>query len=379
MLKVRPGELSMIDPSQFSFPSPDIAEEKLGVSVVVPFLDEEDNVIPLYKRLAAALDRLELSSEMIFIDDGSRDRTYPQLQEIAAQDPRVWVIRFRRNFGQTAAFSAGFHLARGEVIVTMDGDLQNDPQDIPRLLEKIDEGYDVVSGWRVRRKDTFLTRTLPSRVANGLISRVTGVKLHDYGCSLKAYRQDVIKNVHLYGEMHRFIPALASWMGIQAAEIPVEHAPRQNGKSKYGLGRTLRVVLDLIAVKFLLDYATRPLQIFGMGGLLSLAVGIALGGYLTIQRLFFGQPLSNRPIILLVVLLVMLGVQLIIMGLLGELMVRTYHETQGKPIYSVREILGPELRPAYPAASGAARISARSAGRTPSQSIHRGKGQGELQ
>lgn len=316
-------------------------DERIDVSIVIPLLNEKDNLPLLYQQLSEALDALDRKSEIIFIDDGSTDGSFALLREITSQDPRVWAVRFRRNFGQTAAFSAGFHLARGEVIVTLDADLQNDPRDIGLLLQKMEEGYDVVSGWRVDRKDRFLTRRIPSIIANALISQVTGVKLHDYGCSLKAYQRDVVKNVNLYGEMHRFIPALASWIGIQVAEVPVNHRPRQFGKSKYGLGRTLRVILDLITVKFLLDYATRPLQIFGMWGMLSLGSGMLLGLYLTIQRLFFSQPLSNRPIILLVVLLVMLGVQLIIMGLLGELLVRTYHETQGKPIYTVREILEP--------------------------------------
>jgi glycosyltransferase involved in cell wall biosynthesis len=245
----------------------------------------------------------------------------------------------RRNFGQTAAFSAGFDLARGDVIITMDGDLQNDPADIPLLLEKIDEGYDVVSGWRVNRQDVFLTRRLPSRIANALISKVTGVRLHDYGCSLKAYRAEVVKNIKLYGELHRFIPALAKWVGIQVAEVPVTHYARKYGRSKYGLGRTIKVILDLLTVKFLLDYATRPIQIFGLLGVVCLILGTGLGLYLTTLRLFFNQSLSDRPILLLAILLIMLGVQFVIMGLLGELVVRTYHEAQGKPIYMIREVV----------------------------------------
>lgn len=314
-------------------------KSKIDVSVVIPLLNEEQNIELLHEQLRAALNDLEAVSEIIFIDDGSTDRTFALLKKIAEKDPSVWVVRFRRNFGQTAAFSAGFDLARGEVVVTMDGDLQNDARDIGLLLEKIDEGYDVVSGWRVNRQDKLITRKLPSRMANALISKVTGVRLHDYGCSLKAYRRDVVKNIHLYGEMHRFIPALASWIGIQVAEVPVNHHARRFGRSKYGLGRTVRVILDLITVKFLLDYATRPIQIFGLWGILSLAAGTGLGLYLTVLRLFFNTPLSNRPALLLAVLLVMLGVQLIIMGLLGELMVRTYHETQGKPIYTIRELV----------------------------------------
>jgi glycosyltransferase involved in cell wall biosynthesis len=276
------------------------------------------------------------------VDDGSTDGTFLKLKIIQQADPRVIVIRFRRNFGQTAAFSAGFDFARGAVVVTMDGDLQNDPADIPRLLAKIEEGYDVVSGWRFERKDPYLSRRLPSKIANGIISKVTGVKLHDYGCSLKAYRREVVKNIHLYGEMHRFIPALASWMGIQVAEISVNHSARKYGRSKYGLGRTLKVVLDLMTVKFLLDYATRPIQIFGLMGMVSLMIGSGIGGYLAILRLFFKEPLSDRPILLLAILLMMIGVQLIVMGLLGEIMVRIYHEAQGKSIYMIRDCLKKE-------------------------------------
>lgn len=315
--------------------------ERIGVSVVIPLLNEAENVRLLYENLKPVLDGLDRSSELILVDDGSTDGTFQALKELQRQDRRMWLIRLRRNFGQSAAFSAGFDLAGGEVIVTMDGDLQNDAEDIPRLLAKMDEGYDIVSGWRVERKDFYFTRRLPSQLANTLISRVTSVKLHDYGCSLKAYRREVVKNVRLYGEMHRFIPALASWMGIRVAEIPVKHHARRYGRSKYGLRRTVKVLLDLLTVKFLIDYGTRPLQIFGLIGIVSAAAGSALGLYLTILRLYFHQPLSTRPILLLAVLLVMLGVQLITMGLLGELVVRTYHETQGKPIYMIREIADP--------------------------------------
>jgi len=309
------------------------------LSIVIPIYNEADNIEPLYAELHAALEELKRPYEVLAVDDGSLDQTFDKLKAVHQRDPRWRVIRFRRNFGQSAAFSAGFDLAQGDVIITMDGDLQNDPADIPRLLEKIEAGYDVVSGWRVNRHDKFLTRRLPSRMANSLISKVTGIKLHDYGCSLKAYRRDVVKNIRLYGEMHRLIPALASWMGIQVAEIPVNHMPRKFGRSKYGLGRTVRVILDLLTVKFLLDYATRPIQIFGLLGLFSLSLGGALGIYLSILKLIFDQQLGDRPLLLLAVLLIMIGIQLIVMGLLGELVVRTYHETQGKPIYVVREIL----------------------------------------
>lgn len=313
--------------------------EKVEVSIVIPLFNENKNISELYSSLTPILLSTEKNYEIIFIDDGSTDGTFETLRDIQYGDSRVWVIQLRRNFGQAAAFSAGFDMAHGDAIVTMDGDLQNDPADIPMLLEKLDEGYDIVSGWRVNRKDLFLTRRLPSIAANALISKVTGLRLHDYGCSLKAYRQEVVKNIRLYGELHRFIPAIASWMGIRVAEIPVNHYPRRYGRSKYGLGRTLKVFLDLITVKFLLNYATRPLQIFGLAGIISFAAGMGLSIYLTIIRLFFNQPLGDRPILLLAILLIMLGVQLIVMGLLGELMVRTYHESQGKSIYVVRDIL----------------------------------------
>ncbi|MGW8144728.1 MAG: glycosyltransferase family 2 protein [Anaerolineales bacterium] len=313
--------------------------EEVEVSVVIPVFNEHESIPELYDRLSASLLSSGKIYEIIFIDDGSTDGTFEVLNGIQFQDSRVWVIQLRRNFGQSAAFSAGFDLAHGEAIVTMDGDLQNDPADIPNLLEKLDEGFDVVSGWRVDRKDLFLTRRLPSMAANAIISKVTGLDLHDYGCSLKAYRQEVVKNIKLYGELHRFIPAIASWMGIKVAEIPVNHSFRKHGRSHYGLGRTLKVFLDLITVKFLLNYATRPLQIFGLAGMISFVAGMGLSIYLSILRLFFDQPLSNRPILLLAVLLIMLGVQLIVMGLLGELIVRTYHESQGKSIYVVRDIL----------------------------------------
>ena len=314
--------------------------EKIDLSIVIPLFNEVDNLEILHSQLDSVLKTLDETYEIIFIDDGSTDGSYQTLKRLQAQDERVRVIRFRRNFGQTAAFAAGFDLARGNIIITMDADLQNDPSDIPLLLEKIDEGYDVVSGWRVGRQDKFLTRRLPSQIANFLISKLTRVRLHDYGCSLKAYRRDVVKNIELYGEMHRFIPALASWMGIEVAEVPVNHFARKFGKSKYGLGRIIKVVLDLLTVKFLLDYASRPIQIFGLLGLFSLMGGMVLAVYLTVLRLFFDQPLSDRPILLLAILLIMLGVQFIMMGLLGEMVMRTYHESQSKPIYMVKEILG---------------------------------------
>jgi glycosyltransferase involved in cell wall biosynthesis len=319
-------------------------ETAVAVSIVIPLLNEADSLPNLYQQLNQMMDSLDRTCEIVLIDDGSTDGSFNILRQLQKADPRVRAIKLRRNFGQTAAFSAGFDHARGDVIITMDADLQNDPRDIPKLLAKIDEGYDIVSGWRVNRQDKWLTRRVPSQAANWLISHLTGVRLHDYGCSLKAYRRDVLENTKLYGEMHRFIPALASWMGVEVAEVPVNHFARRFGKSKYGLGRIIRVILDLLSVKFLLDYATRPMQIFGLLGLLSLIAGTALAAYLSYQRLFEAVPLRDRPILLLAVLLIVIGVQLLVMGLLGELVVRTYHETQNKTIYMVREIVEEESK-----------------------------------
>lgn len=320
----------------------DLAEKTAGaataVSVVIPLLNEADSLPQLGAQLQQMMDNLDRSCEIIFIDDGSSDDSFAILRQMQQHDGRLRAIQLRRNFGQTAAFTAGFDHARGGIIVTMDADLQNDPNDIPRLLQKIDEGYDIASGWRVARQDKWLTRRIPSQAANWLISRMTGVVLHDYGCSLKAYRREVLEMTHLYGEMHRFIPALANAMGVRIAEVPVNHAPRQFGRSKYGLSRTVRVMLDLITVKFLLDYATRPMQVFGLLGLGALVTGSGIAIYLSILRLFLGYPVADRPLLLLAVLLIVVGVQLLIMGLLGELLIRTYHETQNKRIYAVREM-----------------------------------------
>ena len=314
--------------------------DEIELSIVIPLFNEEENVKPLYAQLKEALEPLEQSYEIIIVDDGSTDRSFELLRGLQAQDKRLKVIRFRRNFGQTAAFAAGFEYAQGQVVVTMDADLQNDPADIPRLLEKLEEGYDVVSGWRVERwKSAWLTRRLPSVVANRLISETTGVHLHDYGCSLKAYRSEVVKNINLYGELHRFIPAMASWMGVSVAEIPVHYRSRQFGSSKYGLSRTIKVILDLLTVRFLLSYSTRPIHIFGSLGLAMSGLGSILGLYLSVVKLALGQDIGSRPLLLLAILLMVLGVQMITMGLLGELVVRTYHESQGKRIYVVREML----------------------------------------
>lgn len=314
----------------------------VALSIVIPIYNEEENIEPLCREIREALEGLGLEYEILAIEDGSTDDSFTVLKRVHEEEPRVRVIRFRRNFGQTAAFAAGFDAARGEMIVTLDADLQNDPADIPRLLAKLEEGYDVVSGWRTERRDPFLTRRFPSMVANWLISEITGVRLHDYGCSLKAYRHEVVKNIRLYGELHRFIPALASWMGVQVTEVPVNHRPRKFGQTKYGLSRTIRVLLDLLTVRFLLSYSTRPIQIFGLLGFLFFGIGGLLLAYLGFVRLVLQQPIADRPLVLLAILLTMVGVQLVTMGLLGELVVRTYHESQGKPIYAVREILDGE-------------------------------------
>lgn len=312
----------------------------MTLSVVIPLYNEEENVKILHEKLNEALDPLGKEYEILFVDDGSTDRTLPVLEEIQASDNRVVVLSLRRNFGQTAAFAAGFDFARGDVIVTMDGDLQNDPADIPKLLELIKDN-DLVSGWRKKRKDPFFRRRLPSIMANWLISNVTGVKLHDYGCSLKAYRRDVIKNLKLYGEMHRFIPAVASWYGVRVAEVETIHHPRLRGSSKYGISRTVKVVLDLITVKFLQSFSTKPIQFFGPVGMLSGFVGFLISLYLSIDKLFFGRPIGGRPLLLLGALMIIVGIQLIGMGLLGEMLVRVYHESQKKPIYVIKKILGP--------------------------------------
>jgi glycosyltransferase involved in cell wall biosynthesis len=313
----------------------------MTLSIVIPIYNEEENIQILHDKLKDVLDPLEKEYEILFVDDGSTDRTLSILEEIQAKDNRTVVLSLRRNFGQTAAFAAGFDFARGDVIVTMDGDLQNDPADIPKLLELIKDN-DLVSGWRKKRKDPFFTRRLPSKMANWLISNVTGVKLHDYGCSLKAYRRDVIKNLKLYGEMHRFIPAVASWYGVRIAEVETVHYPRLRGRSKYGISRTMKVVLDLITVKFLQSFSTKPIQFFGPVGIVSGFLGFLISLYLAVDKLLFGRDIGGRPLLLLGALLIIVGIQLIGMGLLGEMLVRVYHESQRKPIYVIKKILGPE-------------------------------------
>jgi glycosyltransferase involved in cell wall biosynthesis len=311
----------------------------MDLSIVVPVYNEEENIPSLYDELIHVLDPLGLDYEIICVDDGSRDRSFVLLSELATRDPRVKVIRFRRNYGQTAGFSAGFDHASGDVIVTIDADLQNDPAGIPVLLKKIDEGYDVVSGWREARQDAFLSRKLPSWLANRLISWTTGVNVRDRGCSLRACRSEIAKEMHLYGELHRFIPDIAAWLGASMAEVPVGHRPRRYGQSKYGISRTFRVILDLITVRFIQGYSTRPIHIFGKWGLGLETLGILLGAWLTFEKLVRGASLANRPALTLAVLLMVMGMQFVSMGLLGEMIVRSYYEGQNKPIYTVREIV----------------------------------------
>jgi len=316
----------------------------LNLSVIVPIFNEEENIVTVYEELVHVLEEIHQEFEIIFIDDGSTDQSLKILSKLHKDDPRVIIISFRRNFGQTAALSAGFDHAKGDIIITLDADLQNDPMDIPKMLDKLNEGYDIVNGWRVNRKDPFLSRRLPSMIANKIISIITRVKLHDYGCTLKIFRKEITQNIKLYGEMHRFIPAIASGMGSSVAEVKVNHRPRRFGKSKYGISRTIRVILDLITVKFLLSYATRPIQVFGLLGLCSGIIGFVIALYLTIQRQFYGISLANRPALLLSILLIFMGLQFVTLGLLAELQSRTYHEAQNKPIYIIRKILKKEDR-----------------------------------
>lgn len=314
----------------------------MKISVVIPAYNEDQNIRLLYEETRGVLEGMRCPYEILFIDDGSTDTTLRVLQSVQEADRQVVVITFRRNFGQTAALSAGFDYATGDVIITMDGDLQNDPHDIPRFIQKIEEGYDVVTGWRHDRQDAFLNRRLPSIIANKIISWTTRVSLHDYGCTLKAFRREVIKSIRLYGEMHRFIPAIASGMGISYTEIKVNHRPRRFGTSKYGISRTIRVILDLITVKFLLSFSTRPIQVFGLLGVVSGGAGFLIALIMTIQRQFFAVPLSDRPLLLLAIVLIFIGIQFISLGLIAELQARTYHEAQQKPVYHVRDVLRAE-------------------------------------
>ncbi|HBB30937.1 MAG TPA: glycosyltransferase [Cyanobacteria bacterium UBA8803] len=309
------------------------------VSVVVPVYNELESLPQLIESIAQTLTANQLSYELICVDDGSTDGSAQLLKQQAINHPHLRAVLLRRNYGQTAAMAAGFKYARGQAIVTLDSDLQNDPADIPLVLAKLEEGYDLVSGWRKNRQDAALTRLLPSKVANWLIGQITGVKLHDYGCSLKAYRSELVADMNLYGELHRFLPALAFIEGARITELVVRHHARLHGRSKYGLGRTFRVVLDLFTVFFMKKFLTRPMHVFGLLGMISMLSGTALGVYLTFLKLGLGEDIGDRPLLILAVVLLLTGVQLFSFGLLGELLMRTYHESQGRPIYRVREVI----------------------------------------
>jgi glycosyltransferase involved in cell wall biosynthesis len=313
--------------------------ERPELSVFLPVYNEQENLLPLHAKLVESLEALGRTYEIIYVDDGSTDGSLSKLRDMASRDQRVRVVALRRNYGQTAAMSAGIDQARGRILIPMDADLQNDPADIGRLIEELEEGYDVVSGWRKDRKDKFLTRRLPSMLANFLISKISKVPLHDYGCTLKAYRREIISEVRLYGEMQRFIPIYASWAGARVAEIPVAHHPRRAGRSKYGLSRTLKVVFDLITIKFLSSYSTKPLYIFGSAGLICLIISFLSCLWALYYRFFQGVHLNRTPLTVLTMIMFAMGFQFIFMGLLAEILIRTYHESQNKPIYSVREAI----------------------------------------
>lgn len=313
----------------------------IDVSVTVPLYNEEENVGLLYKELTEVMQSMNCEYELLFVDDGSQDSTVKNLARVAQKDSNVKIIEFRRNFGQTAAMAAGLEHATGNIVITMDGDLQNDPAEIPQMIEKLSEGYDLVAGWRKKRQDSFLSRKLPSKIANFVISRLTKVQLHDYGCSLKVMTKEVAKGIKLYGEMHRFIPALAAEMGAKIAEVPVNHRARQFGVSKYGISRTLRVILDLITVKFFLGYSKRPIHLFGTVGLISGFLGFASLTMLTAQKLIWNVPMGNRPMMALGIMLVLVGLQFLVFGLLAEVLARTYYESQNKSIYAVRRYIEP--------------------------------------
>lgn len=316
------------------------SDSSIKYSIVVPFFNEQENVPPLYMKITEVMDAIGEPYELIFVDDGSRDNTFKVLSDIYEHDHRVNLVRLRRNFGQTAALKAGFDFARGAVIISMDGDLQHDPEEIPRFLEKIEEGYDLVSGWRYARHDHWLMRQIPSRVANWMMAKLSGIDLHDFGTTFKAYRHEIIQEIQLYGELHRFIPALASSTGARITEVPISNLERKSGTSNYGIGRTLRVFFDLIIVKFLLDYSTRPLQFFGLLGVAGVTAGVLIGSFVGFTKFYYGRSVMTEhgPLMLLAVALFISGIQLVSMGLLGEIIARTYYESQNKPIYSLREV-----------------------------------------
>lgn len=309
----------------------------MDLSIVIPVFNEQDSLPELIAEIAAVLDPLGLDYEIICIDDGSSDQSFEVLRNLSREQARLVVGRFRRNFGQTAALQAGLDAARGKLIATLDADLQNDPRDLPEMLDRLEQGYDLVAGWRAERKDRLLNRRLPSILANRLISATTQVRLHDYGCTLKLMRAEVAKSLRLYGEMHRFIPVMAALVGARMCEMPVHHRARRFGRSKYGIGRTTRVLLDLVTVLFLQSYLARPMQVFGLGGLVCGFLGFCISAYLAVEKLVFGAQLANRPLLTLGVMLILVGVQLVSLGLVADVIGRTYHEAQGKPPYFMRD------------------------------------------
>ncbi len=327
--------------NQSKLKSPDESNAEVPrLSLFLPVLNEEENLRPMHQKIREALDELGETAEVIYVDDGSTDLSLQVLRELSAEDDRVRVISLRRNYGQTAAMSAGIHAAKGEILIPMDADLQNDPKDIVRLLEKLDEGFDVVSGWRKNRQDKFISRKLPSKIANKIISWIGGVPLHDYGCSLKAYRRDVLQDVKLYGEMHRFIPIYASWAGARVTEIPVDHHARTMGKSKYGISRTIKVVFDLMTIKFMAEYHTKPIYVFGGFGAISFFLSMFAGLWAFYLKFISGVSFILTPLPVIAIVLLAISMQFFLMGLLAEMLVRTYHESQDKTIYAVRERIG---------------------------------------
>lgn len=329
--------MTSVQTKQIDLPKSETAPE---LSLFLPVLDEEENLRPMHAKIQEALKELNKTAEVIYVDDGSTDKSLQILREIAAQDDRVRVISLRRNYGQTAAMSAGIDAAKGEILIPMDADLQNDPKDIARLLEKLNEGYDVVSGWRKNRQDKLIMRKIPSWIANSIISKIGGVPLHDYGCSLKAYRRDVLQDVRLYGEMHRFIPIYASWAGAKVTEIPVDHHARTMGKSKYGISRTIKVVFDLITIKFMAEYHTKPIYVFGTFGMVAFFLSVIAGLWAFFLKFVEGVSFILTPLPVIAVVMLAISMQFILMGLLAEMLVRTYHESQDKAIYAVREKIG---------------------------------------
>lgn len=331
----------------------------IALSIIAPVYNEEESIPHFVSQITEAIAPLGIAYEIILVDDGSKDRSFSILTELAKAVPELVVVSFRRNFGQTAALQAGLDYSRGNRVVLMDSDLQNDPADIPRMLQKIDEGYDLVAGWRADRKDAFINRRLPSIIANRIISMTTKVSLHDYGCTLKAMTREVAKELRLYGEMHRFIPAVANWVGVRIVELPVNHRARQFGTTKYGIGRTIRVILDLITVRFMQTYLVRPMQVFGLAGIISGVLGFLVCVWLVFEKIYFDQNIGNRPLLLLGILLIMVGVQLLSLGLVADVVSRTYHESQNKPPYYVRTIIGAASEQASGPDSGRVPLSSR--------------------